>query len=118
MEICIQVVNSLRALLWELCMVLCMCCPRRWLVPAVHQMHFLHLCVPYTSEVTEKFRLENQVPARSSAKGLLDYPNRQSGDSVDPHAFYSTFSSLKSRDDVLYTCHGNASQIPSLLTAC
>lgn len=41
---CIQAENSLRALLWELCMVLCMCRPRWWFVPAVHHLHF-RICV-------------------------------------------------------------------------
>lgn len=97
---CIQVVKSLWALLWELCMVLCVCCPRWWLVLAVH---FLHLCVPYTKAVAEEsgFQLEKQVPARSSARGLPNYPNRQRGDSVDPRVFYSMYSSLNSRDDVM-----------------
>lgn len=49
------------------------------------------------------FQLDKQAPGRWSAKGLLDEPNRQSGDCVDPHTFYSSFSSLKNRGDVLYT---------------
>lgn len=63
---CIQVVNSLRALLWELCKVLCLCCPRWWFLQAVHHLHFLQLCVPYTKALTEEsgFRLEKQVPGR------------------------------------------------------
>lgn len=49
---CIQVVNSLRALLWELCGPVSVL--SQMFLQTVDHLHFLHLCVPYTRAVTEE----------------------------------------------------------------
>lgn len=63
---CVQVVNNLPALLWALCVVLCMCCPIWWFLQAVHHLHFLHQYAPHTKAVIEEsgFQLEEQVPGK------------------------------------------------------